>query len=151
MNTKVHRVFATHEEEQELCRGPWLGNEFLGVALPCVQAWGMFVIVRYNGNEVRAQVRDVGPFCVDDHDYVFGNSTPRAELMKGKHIATTLNGRIHPTVPDGKGGMRSADVSNGAGIDLFPGTADALGIKIGDNVWLEWYFDPDQAVSMLET
>ena len=133
-----HRVLATHEEEQQLARGAWLGDNFPGVALPCKEAYGKWVDIMYNDKITVAQVVDIGPWCIDDNDYVFGCSRPRAEILKGQPMAITRNGSRMPTVPDGKGGMKEVARSNGAGIDIFNRVAKELGIKNGENVMVAW-------------
>lgn len=135
-----HKVLATHEEAQETSLGTWPGDDFLGVALPSKKALRRKVLLRYQDKEVEAEVRDVGPWMTDDDDYVFGEARPRAEILKGKASPTTLGGTQRPSVPDGHGGFKEVSLSNGAGIDLFPATAIALGIEINDNVELEWCF-----------
>lgn len=123
-----HKVLCTHEEPQILSETDWLGDHFPGVALPSVKALRKWVEIRYKDHWTVAQVADVGPWTVDDDAYVFQYSRPRAEIFKGDFC------RIHD------GGDLHALVSNGAGIDLFPETAKALGLKIGENVILEWRF-----------
>jgi hypothetical protein len=135
-----HRVLATHEEAQELALGPWLGDDFLGVALPDRNALQKQVEVRFEGNSILATVADVGPWCVDDSEYVFGNEMPRAQKLLGLFCTARKGTTICPTVPDGQGGMRAAMKSNGAGIDLFPEVARRLGIGLGRNVWVDWRF-----------
>lgn len=135
-----HKVKASHEEAQETSLGPWPGNQFLGVALPSIKALRKKVIVRYKRKKVEAKVADVGPWSIRDDDYVFGKARPRAEILKGKICPTVEGGAHYPSVPDGKGGFRDTPVSNGSGIDLFPATAKALGIKLNDNVIVSWRF-----------
>lgn len=135
-----HKVKASHEEAQETSLGPWPGDQFLGVALPSTKALRKKVVVRYEDKEVEATVADVGPWTIDDDEYVFGDAQPRAEINKGKAFPTTKNGKQTPSVPDGKGGFRDTPVSNGSGIDLFPATAKALGIELNDNVIVSWAF-----------
>lgn len=128
-------VFATQEGPEETATGPWPGDRFMGVALPSERAKNKFVEVRYKDKIVLAQVRDVGPWCVDDEPYVFGNLIPRAERFKGYKIKTRLIGGETPT-DEG----RECPVSNGAGIDLFPEVARQLGIGDGENVFVDWRF-----------
>lgn len=128
-------IFATHEEAQELAIGPWLGNAFPGVALPCKRALFKWVIVRCKDLWTCARVVDVGPWCVDDSDYVFGIARPRAELLKGQEIFTTKDGQQHATVLGAE-----IPLSNGAGIDLFPATAIILEIQPNQNVNVDWKF-----------
>lgn len=131
------QVFATHEEPQELSRGPWLGDNFPGVALPSARAYGRWVILRLGDIWTMAQVVDLGPFCQDDDAYVFGSAIPRAQQFKGKPCPMTLfDPSSRATLPGG----RKVEVSNGAGIDLFPRVARQLDIPIGENVWVEWGF-----------
>lgn len=123
-----HKVFGTHEEPQRLSKSDWLGDNFPGVALPDQKALYKWVELRYKDHWTIAQVRDVGPWCTDDRLYVFGGGRPRAEIFKGEHCRINDGGELHSLV------------SNGAGIDLFPETAKALGIKPNENVTLEWRF-----------
>lgn len=139
MNWK--RVLATHEEPQVLSTGPWLGDSFPGVALPSKNAMRRWVIIRNGDRCTCAQVMDLGPWCHDDDDYVFGTAKPRAERFKGEQCPVDLSKpNVKPSVPDGNGGFRTVGVSNGAGIDLFPYTAKQLGIKVGSNAFVEWTF-----------
>lgn len=127
--TPWKKVLATHEEKQDLSTGPWLGDTFPGVALPDVKALHKWIILRLGDRYTCAQVMDVGPWTTDDDKYVFGTARPRAELGKGKFLPKKLSDPKTCPFP-----------SNGAGIDLFPGTAKALGIPIGKNVDVEWRF-----------
>lgn len=135
--TAWKKVLATHEERQGTALGDWPGDYFPGVALPSSMALTKWVELRFGDKWTIAQVRDVGPWCIDDTAYVFGESKPRAELQKGEYMDTDLGkaGIQSPTV----GGI-TVKSSNGSGIDLFPATAKALGITIGENVTLEWRF-----------
>ena len=137
---KWKKAFATHEEPQILSTGPWLGNAYPGVALPCKKAEGKWVILRYGDNWTVARVMDIGPWCTDDDDYVFGDSKPRAEIYKGQYCPLRKGSSALPSVPDGKGGFRQVEVCNGAALDLFPATAEALRIPKDENVFLEWSF-----------
>jgi len=138
MKNNLHTVLATHEEPQETAWGPWPGDDFLGVALPCRGARGLWVKVEYGEKSVVAQVRDLGPWFIRDDAYVFGTERPKAEKIKG-HACTTEDGDV-PTIPDGHGGMKEVPVCNGAAIDLFPAVAKALGIPLGENVVVAWRF-----------
>lgn len=129
------KVFCTHEEPQDLSENrAWLGDNFPGVALPSVATLDKWIILRYNDKFTCAQIMDVGPFSVDDDEYVFGSEKPRAEKLKGQLCPRIKGTNILPTLPDGT----EVRKSNGSGIDLFPYTARQLKIKIGENVWLEW-------------
>lgn len=130
MTNEWKKVLATHEERQELSRGPWLGDEFAGVALPSQSAYGKWIILRFGDLWTCAQVADVGPWCRDDDLYVYGQARPRAELMKGQFVPLELRD------PSKNNGL----ISNGAGIDLFPRVARELGIAINSNQKVEWKF-----------
>ena len=133
------RVLATHEEPQGLSTGPWLGECFPGVALPCVKALRKWILLRYGDRLTCAQIMDVGPWCEDDDAYVLGIAIPRAQQLKGERCPRKLSDpESTANVPDGKGGFRNCPTSNGAGIDLFPRVARELGIPIGLNVEVEW-------------
>lgn len=134
-----HNVLATHMEPQVLAVGEWLGDDFLGCALPSTKALRMQVLIEYNGIEVICEVADVGPWCIDDDQYVFGEEIPRAQEYKDLICPRKVTGTV-ATVPDGMGGWKVPPKCNGAGIDLFPATAKALNIKQGDNVWVSWCF-----------
>lgn len=134
------KVLATHEEEQMLSSGPWLGDNFPGVALPSFQALRKWVVIRYQDTWTMAQVMDVGPWCTDDSDYIFGEEKPRAETHKGRYCPLKKGALNLASIPDGNGGMMGVVICNGAGIDLFPATARALGILKGENVMVEWKF-----------
>lgn len=122
-------ILATQMEPQELSTGPWPGDGFLGVALPCTGAKHLPVQLYYNEVIVVATVMDVGPWSEDDEAYVFGNARPRAESYLKQYCPLRLDGLAH-----------SRYLCNGAGIDLMPGTWRALGIADGVNVKLNWCF-----------
>ena len=128
-------ILATHEEKQTLSHGPWLGDEFPGVALPDAGAYGKWILIRCGSLWTIGQVVDDGPFTVDDSDYVFGSARPRAETLKGQPIFTTKNGSEYATVQG-----KPIPLSNGAGIDLFPRISAQLGINIDENVQVDWKF-----------
>jgi hypothetical protein len=88
------------------------------VALPAVKALGKFVNVRNprNSKETIAQVLDVGPWNINDDDYVFNNQRPLAE----------------------KGISISGKVTNNAGIDL--GERVWKDLEMTDNDTVEWDF-----------
>jgi hypothetical protein len=97
-------------------------------------------MVRYKDLQCITEVADVGPWCVDDDAYVFGEAKPRAEEHRGRYCPRKEGSRALATVPDGFGGWIGVAVCNGAAIDLFPGTAKALGIEINQNVYVDWWF-----------
>lgn len=66
-----------------------------------------------NGKTAICQIRDIGPWLIDDVAYVMGNARPVAE-PKGS------------TIPRGK---NQGKTSNGAGLDVTPAAARALGIS----------------------
>jgi hypothetical protein len=137
----VHRnIFSTHEEAQVTSLGEWPGDGYLGVALPSTKALRKKVLVEYQGKSVIAEVCDVGPWATDNVGYVFGEERPRAEIHKGRYCPLKEGSLALATVPDGNGGMRGVAICNGAGIDLFPGTAKALGIELNQNVLVDWSF-----------
>lgn len=83
-----------------------------------------------------ARVLDVGPWCIDDDEYIYGSSKPRAEIYMGRHCPySVLQPSRNATV-----GSKEVPLSNGAGIDLFPRTARELGIAHNVNTWVEWRF-----------
>lgn len=88
------------------------------VALPSEAALRQWVEVTnpLNGRTIKALVLDVGPWNIDDDEYVFGGSRPQAESGKDKFGRTT----------------------NGAGIDLGQMVWFSLGMV--DNGEVEWKF-----------
>lgn len=140
MTNEWRRVIATHEEIQQTASGPWPGNNYPGVALPCRDALGKWIILRKDSLWTCAKVVDLGPWCQDDYEYVFNGERPRAEEYKGRYCPLRKGSLALATVPDGNGGMKGVSVCNGAGIDILPEVANELDIKINDNVMLEWKF-----------
>lgn len=112
-----------------------MGMIFPGVALPCKQAEFKWIIIRYGSVFTCAQVRDLGPWTEDDTEYVFGDARPRAELGKGAPILKRISDPNSWCIYKGK-----KVSSNGAGIDLFAGTAALLGIPLNESVEVEWKF-----------
>jgi|SRR6266853_4135775 len=88
------------------------------VALPSEAALRQWVIVTNpaNGRSIKALVLDVGPWNVEDDEYVFGTSRPQAESGKDKLGRTT----------------------NKAGIDLGEFVWFSLGMT--DNGEVDWRF-----------
>jgi hypothetical protein len=88
------------------------------VALPSVRALRRFVIVRnpLNGRQMYAIVLDVGPWNIDDDEYVFGEHRPQSETGVDKWKRKT----------------------NGAGIDLSEALWKGLGMT--GNTEVEWQF-----------
>ena len=83
-----------------------------------------------NDKDVVCQIRDVGPWMTDDSAYVLGDDRPAAEPAGS-------------TIPWGKNEGRT---SNGAGIDLTPGAAKAIGLSGKGTV--SWRFiDEGEAVA----
>jgi N-acetylmuramoyl-L-alanine amidase len=76
------------------------------------------------------EIRDVGPWLIDDEDYVMGIARPVAE-PKGS------------TIPRGK---HKGKTSNGAGLDLTPAAARAIGLSGMGNV--DWRFLDDDEVGV---
>jgi hypothetical protein len=106
----------------ELTASGWrIDAERMFVALPSHRALFRWVIIAnpLNKRVVRAQVLDVGPWNIDDDDYVFGTARPLSE----SGIKT-----------DGK--KRISGETNGAGIDLGEAVWAALGMT--DNGEVSW-------------
>jgi N-acetylmuramoyl-L-alanine amidase len=80
--------------------------------------------------DVVCKIRDVGPWLIDDDDYVLGNSRPLAEPKGSK-------------IPRGK---HQGKTSNGAGLDLTPAAAKAIGLSGMGNV--DWRFFTDDELSV---
>ena len=91
------------------------------VALPCRAAlWRLVRLFNTaNGKACRARVLDVGPWNVEDNEYVFGGQRPQAE-----------SGIDH-----------QGRKTNGAGIDLGERVWSELGMV--DNGFVEWQFDDE--------
>ena len=86
-----------------------------------------------NGLEVVCSIRDVGPWLTDDSDYVLADARPLAETCY-------INGQPLPRGP------HKGKVPNGAGIDLTPAAAKAIGLSGKGRV--SWGFEPDQPPSV---
>lgn len=88
------------------------------VALPSTAALRQWVRITNpaNGESIKALVLDVGPWNIDDDEYVFHGSRPQAESGIDKTNRKT----------------------NGAGIDLGEYVWDYLGMK--DNSEVDWEF-----------
>lgn len=88
------------------------------VALPCRAALWLWVRISNpaNGRAAYARVLDVGPWNVDDNDYVFGGQRPQAE----------------------SGLDRFGRKTNGAGIDL--GELVWSRLAMTDNTEVDWEF-----------
>ena len=83
------------------------------------------VINRANGKDVLCNIRDVGPWLLDD-DYFYNGERPLAEQCW----------RDNQGLPRGP---HKGRIPNGAGIDLSPATAKALGISGKGNV--DWHLE----------
>ncbi len=83
-------------------RIPWFKQRFRAKGKSIVR--GQWLAIRYGSRVCYAQWEDVGPFEIDDVDYVFGPSRPRNSK------------------------------NNGAGIDVSPAVRDYLGLKGGGKV-----------------
>lgn len=88
------------------------------VALPSTKALYRFIRIHNpaNGKQTYAIVLDVGPWNIDDDEYVFGGHRPQAE----------------------SGVDRSHRTTNGAGIDLSEYIWHTLGMT--DNTNVDWEF-----------
>ena len=107
----------------------------------CKNRW-IEIICTATGKRAFGQWEDVGPWFINDVEYVFdetGSVRPFAEIHKGE----TWN--IYRQ-RSGKGARKPRTVLNGAGIDLSPKLASYLGIKGKSRV--KWRFvDSDAVVS----
>jgi hypothetical protein len=74
------------------------------------------VINRETGQEVVCEIVDLGPWLTDDEAYVMGDQRPLAETCY-------LNSEPLPRGPN------AGKVPNGAGIDVTPGAARAIGLE----------------------
>ena len=86
-----------------------------------------------NGREVVAQIRDIGPWLIDD-DYWVTGARPLAETC-------------HETKTQLPRGPHKGKVPNGAGLDVTPACAKALGIRGMGFVNWEFMYDDNQLVS----
>lgn len=109
-------VFGNEGDEQETAYGGWVDGDTAGVSFPFKWRDGpppSVVVKGPNGKEITASVIDVGPWNVDDPDYVHGTARPLVEAQYENGTAAQ-NGLVP---------------SNDAGIDLAPMTAKACGIS----------------------
>lgn len=81
-----------------------------------------------NGKTVTCNIRDVGPWFTDD-PYWLGHQRPRAE----------------PAGSTIKGGPNNGKKSNGAGLDLTPGAAKAIGLE-GKGM-VNWAFAREEPIA----
>jgi N-acetylmuramoyl-L-alanine amidase len=101
-------------------RGPYLDDSELYVALPW--RWTgdrpkVRVFNRETGLNAIGDIMDVGPWNTDDEEYVHGDERPSAET----HYA------MHEALPTGPNAGKVP--TNGAGLDLSPALARAVGIS----------------------
>jgi len=105
---------------------PWLDEreEAKSIRAALKNRW---VAVRRGDRTCFAQWEDIGPFCADDVEYVFGDAKPRND---GKQCDTDSS----------KGdGTR-------AGLDMSPALARCLGIKASEPQPVDWWFVDDAQV-----
>jgi hypothetical protein len=105
---------------------PWLADrpDAKSVRAALKNRW---VAVRRDAKVCYAQWEDVGPFCVDDADYVFGGAPPRNDGVSCD-TGTPGNGTA-------------------SGIDLSPATAACLGATFELGLFLvDWWFVDDAFV-----
>lgn len=106
---RAFEVIATSEESQGGPLGTWLDSSEVWAALPHRGVLGRRIAVLWNGNIIEAEIRDVGPWNIDDDYWNTPAGVPRAEL--------------DPTRMFSKGYAQT----NGAGLDLSEGAWEALG------------------------
>jgi N-acetylmuramoyl-L-alanine amidase len=117
-NKSAYPPFDTITNTELSCSLPW---KFVG------KRQQVIVRNRANGKEVITNNRDVGPWLTDD-DYFYKGQRPLAEYCwKNKQPLPR--------------GPHKGKIPNGAGIDITPGTAKALGISGKGNV--DWAFASD--------
>ena len=116
----MKQVFATREGliGQKTASGYIVEEHMPFVALPSRKALWKWIFVHNPLNEkwCCAQVLDIGPWAIDDDEYVFGNARPRSEL----------------------GISYSNKGTNKAGIDLSEKVWNLLHMK--DNGSVSWCF-----------
>jgi hypothetical protein len=91
---------------------------------PCKNRW-VEIVNASSGERAFGQWEDVGPWFVNDVDYVFdhtGTVRPFAETHKGQNLNIYRES-------NGKGARRPREILNSAGIDLSPILLEALGIR----------------------
>jgi N-acetylmuramoyl-L-alanine amidase len=126
----ITTVFGGSDDPNDSAYPPYafIDDKVLGVALPFKFAGErpqVRVINRANGKSVTCEIVDLGPWLTDDEDYVMGDARPLAETCY-------LEGTPLPRGPN------KGKVPNGAGIDLTPGAAKALGIE--GKAIVDWCF-----------
>jgi len=105
-----------------------------------------WIQIYYNGKTVYVQWEDVGPWFVEDYEYVFdmtGVTRPRAEKFIGqqvnRHGTYSEQGLIAPAF--------SRSACNGAGIDISPAAMKYLTGKESNNIRVRWRFClPEEAL-----
>jgi N-acetylmuramoyl-L-alanine amidase len=112
-NTSAYPPFDRITDQELGCALPWK----FGSARPLVAVHNTVT-----GKDVVCRIRDVGPWVIDDEAYVLGEARPVAEPKGSK-------------IPRGK---HQGKTSNGAGLDLTPAAAKAIGLSGMGNV--DWRF-----------
>ncbi len=113
------------------------GHEEYG---PCQGRW-VEIVNPETGRRVYAQWEDVGPWFVNDAEYVFdetGTVRPLAEKCIGKRL------NIYGETRRRQGGRRLRRVRNAAGIDLSPWVTRSLGIT--GKAFVNWRFVDEEEV-----
>jgi hypothetical protein len=128
-------VFGGSSDPNDSAYPPYdkITDQELSCALPYKWAGERPMVLVHNtdtGKDVVTQIRDVGPWLIDDHAYVLGDARPVAEPKGSK-------------IPRGK---NQGKTSNGAGLDLTPAAAKAIGLSgMGTVHWR--FITEDEAVA----
>lgn len=96
---------------------------FMALPVPLSKIAGKPVRVCAGSRCIVAPVWDVGPWCVNDQAYVFGNDRPIGEKLKGQYLPSNL-------------ACNHKYRSNGAGLDL----SQALWYALGSPSTASWSF-----------
>jgi N-acetylmuramoyl-L-alanine amidase len=129
-------VFGGNADPNDSAYPPYdkITDSELGCALPWKFAGTRPSVLVHNiatGKDVVCAIRDVGPWVIDDEAYVLGDEVRPVAEPKGSKI------------PRGK---NKGKTSNGAGLDLTPAAAKAIGLSGMGNVHWRFVDENDPSV-----